>query len=45
MTCVIEKIEEDKVFVSFDKGSKGFVKKSNLAKVKTGTKYIQICCR
>ena len=35
MTCVIEKIEEDKVFVSFEKGSKGFVKKSNLAKVKT----------
>ena len=35
MTCVIEKIEEDKVFVSFEKGSKGFVKKSNLAKAKT----------
>ena len=35
MTCVIEKIEEDKVFVSFEKGLKGFVKKSNLAKVKT----------
>ena len=35
MTCVIEKIDEDKVFVSFEKGSKGFVKKSNLAKVKT----------
>ena len=35
MTCVIEKIEEDKVFVSFEKGSKGFVKKANLAKVKT----------
>jgi len=35
MTCVIEKIEEDKVFVSFEKDSKGFVKKSNLAKVKT----------
>ncbi len=35
MTCVIEKIEEDKIFVSFEKDSKGFVKKSNLAKVKT----------
>ena len=35
MTCVIEKIEEDKVFVSFEKNLKGFVKKSNLAKVKT----------
>ena len=35
MTCVIEKIEEDKVFVSFEKSSKGFVKKANLAKVKT----------
>ncbi len=35
MTCIIEKIEEDKVFVSFEKASKGFVKKSNLAKVKT----------
>ena len=35
MTCVIEKIDEDKVIVSFEKDSKGFVKKSNLAKVKT----------
>ena len=35
MTCVIEKIEENKVFVSFEKNLKGFVKKSNLAKVKT----------
>ena len=35
MTCVVEKIEEDKVIVSFEKNFKGFVKKSNLAKVKT----------
>ncbi|GIR25556.1 MAG: 30S ribosomal protein S1 [Alphaproteobacteria bacterium] len=35
MTCVVEKIDEDKVFVSFEKDLKGFVKKSNLAKVKT----------
>ena len=27
MTCVIEKIDEDKVFVSFEKGSNGFIKK------------------
>ena len=35
MTCVIEKIDEDKVIVSFEKNLNGFVKKSNLAKVKT----------
>ncbi len=35
MTCVVEKIDEDKIIVSFDKNLKGFVKKSNLAKVKT----------
>ena len=35
MTCVVEKIDEDKVIVSFEKDFKGFVKKSNLAKVKT----------
>ncbi len=35
MTCVVEKIDEDKVIVSFEKDLKGFVKKSNLAKVKT----------
>jgi len=35
MTCVIEKIDEDKMIVSFEKDFKGFVKKSNLAKVKT----------
>ena len=35
MTCVVEKIDEDKVIVSFEKNFKGFVKKSNLAKVKT----------
>ena len=35
MTCIIEKIDEDKVIVSFEKDLKGFVKKSNLAKVKT----------
>ena len=31
MTCVVEKIDEDKVIVSFEKNFKGFVKKSNLA--------------
>ena len=35
ITCVIEKIDEDKMIVSFEKDYKGFVKKSNLAKVKT----------
>ena len=35
MTCVVEKIDEDKVIVGFEKNHKGFVKKSNLAKVKT----------
>ena len=35
MTCVIEKIDEDKVIVVFEENFKGFVKKSNLAKVKT----------
>ena len=35
MTCIVEKIDEDKVIVNFEKNFKGFVKKSNLAKVKT----------
>ncbi len=35
MTGVIEKISEDKIFVTFDEDAKGFVKKSNLAKLKT----------
>ena len=35
MTCVVEKIDEDKIIVNFEKNLKGFVKKSNLAKVKT----------
>ena len=35
MTCVVEKIEEDRVIVSLDKELRGFVKKSNLAKIKT----------
>ena len=35
MTCVVEKIDEDKIIVNFEKDLKGFVKKSNLAKVKT----------
>ena len=34
-TCVVEKIEEDRVIVSFEKNLKGFVKKSNLAKIKS----------
>ena len=35
MTCIVEKIDEDKVIVNFEKNFKGFIKKSNLAKVKT----------
>ncbi len=35
MTCVIEKIDDEKITVNFDKDLKGFVKKSNLAKIKT----------
>ena len=34
VTCVIKKIDDDKVFVTFDKDIEGFVKKSNLAKLK-----------
>ena len=34
VTCVIKKIDDDKVFVTFDNDIEGFVKKSNLAKLK-----------
>ena len=39
VTCVIKKIDDDKVFVTFDKDIEGFVKKSNLAKLKAEQKY------
>ncbi len=35
VTSIIEKIEAEKMFVKFDESEKGFIKKSNLAKVKT----------
>ena len=35
VTSIIEKIEVEKIFVKFDEKEKGFIKKSNLAKVKT----------
>ena len=35
VTCVIKKINEDKIFVVFDDELNGVIKKSNLAKVKT----------
>ena len=35
VTSIIEKIEIEKMLVKFDENEKGFIKKSNLAKVKT----------
>ena len=35
VTGVIEKIEKEKVFVVFEEGKSGFIKRSNLAKLKT----------
>ena len=35
MTCVIQKTNEDKILVNFGEHLNGFVKKTNLAKVKT----------
>ena len=35
MTCVIQKIDEDKILVTLEDNQQGFVKKSNLAKLKT----------
>ena len=35
VTSIIEKIEVEKMLVKFDENEKGFIKKSNLAKVKT----------
>ena len=35
VTSIIEKIEVEKIFVKFDENEKGFIKKSNLAKIKT----------
>ena len=34
-TCIIQKINDDKILVTFDEDKQGFVKKSNLAKLKT----------
>ena len=34
MTCVIQKINEDKILVNFENDLNGFVKKTNLAKLK-----------
>ena len=33
--CIIEEIEKDKIHVSFDENKKGFIKKINLAKLKS----------
>ncbi len=35
MTCIIDKIKEDRIIVTFNENQKGFIKKSNLAKLKT----------
>ncbi len=35
VTCIIEKIDADKISVNFDEKSKGVIKKSHLAKTKT----------
>ena len=35
VTSIIEKIEVEKMLVKFDENEKGFIKKSNLAKIKT----------
>ncbi len=35
VTCVIQKIDEDKILVTLEDNQQGFVKKSNLAKLKT----------
>ena len=35
VTGIIEKIENDKILVTFNNEAKGFIKKSNLAKIKT----------
>ena len=35
MTCIIEKIKDDKIIVKFNENQEGFVKKSNLAKLKS----------
>ena len=35
MTGIIEEIEKDKIHVSFDENKKGFIKKINLAKLKS----------
>ena len=35
VTSIVEKIENDKIFVSFNESEKGVIKKSNLAKIKT----------
>jgi len=35
MTCIVQKINDDRIFVTIDDNTKGFVKKTNLAKLKT----------
>ena len=35
VTCIVEKIDKDKITVKFDEDKKGFIKKSNLAKLKS----------
>ena len=35
VTCIVEEIDKDKITVKFDEDKKGFIKKSNLAKLKS----------
>ncbi len=35
VTCIVEKIDKDKITVKFEEDKKGFIKKSNLAKLKS----------
>lgn len=35
MTCIVQKINDDRILVTIDENTKGFVKKTNLAKLKT----------
>ncbi len=35
VTCIVEKIDKEKITVKFDEDKKGFIKKSNLAKLKS----------
>ena len=44
VTGVVDSIDKDKIFVSFDENKKGLIKKSNLAKLKSEQNTEKICC-